>query len=88
MSEAEAGKIVTAREATHGDFTDTARVTQAIKSALRAGPSWRRLTPQQAESLDGRAVKLARIVCGDPNFEDHWTDDDGYRLLGAPPERK
>ncbi|MDP3554831.1 hypothetical protein [Methylocystis sp.] len=76
--------IVAKREKTHGDFASTAVVAQALKNALRAGPSWHRLSDVQREALDGRAVKLARIVCGDPNFPDHWDDDDGYRFMGAP----
>jgi hypothetical protein len=82
MSEGE--KIIGARFLTHGDFGFTSQVAQAIKDALRSGPSWKKLSPVQREALDGRAVKLARIVCGDPNFPDHWDDDDGYRGLGAP----
>jgi hypothetical protein len=27
------------------------------------------------------AVKLARILCGDPDFHDHWQDVIGYAKL-------
>jgi hypothetical protein len=32
------------------------------------------------------AVKLARILCGDPDFQDHWLDVIGYAKLAEKAE--
>jgi hypothetical protein len=36
------------------------------------------VTSVQHEALDGIAVKLARILSGDPYHRDHWLDLAGY----------
>ncbi len=73
--------MISARGATHGDFETVARIAQAIKAALYRGPCWATMSPLQREALESKATKLASIVCGDPNFVDHWLDDAGYTSL-------
>lgn len=75
--------IITERQSSHGKFADNARISQAIKHALHSGANWEDgLTFKQREALDQIAVKLARIVSGDPGHSDHWHDIQGYALLG------
>lgn len=74
--------IITERQASHGKFADNARVSQALKHALRAGVNWDDLPFKQREALDQIAVKMGRIVSGDPGHSDHWHDIQGYALLG------
>lgn len=69
------------RAATHGAFTEVATAAQHLKDLWRSKPSWNRLSAVQRESLDLKATKLARILCGDPNVLDHWRDDAGYSEL-------
>lgn len=71
------------REKTHGDYRDTAKVAQGIKKAIyqHLGESGTILTPDQQESLDLFATKIARICSGDPNNKDHWDDIAGYAQL-------
>lgn len=66
---------------THGDFSDNARVSQALKAILRTGPRYEDLTPVQSEALDMIAHKMSRIVAGNPNHSDHWHDIGGYAQL-------
>lgn len=73
--------IIEDREASHGDYTKQSRMSQALREAFRTAPSWNKLTPPQRESLDMIAVKLSRILYGDPNVADHWTDLAGYATL-------
>lgn len=73
--------LIDERGKTHGDFDEVAEIAQAIKGWLRKGSAWSRLTPVQREALESKATKDARIVCGDPNFPDHWRDDAGYTAL-------
>jgi hypothetical protein len=72
------------RQKTHGDFTDNARVMQALKQIARSGNNWVghiELTPVQREALDMILHKVGRIVTGDPNVPDHWLDIEGYARL-------
>ena len=74
------------REKTHGSYPSTARVSQSLKDAMRSAPNWIRLTDIQAESLEMIAVKIARILCGEPDFPDHWEDVLGYAKLATKVE--
>lgn len=69
------------REATHGDFSRVADISQQIKSALSPANCAYRMTAVQCEAIDMIASKLARIVCGNPNERDHWHDIAGYATL-------
>lgn len=71
------------REKTHGNFASVAATAQHLKDYWRSLPSWPTLTAIQREALDSKAVKLARILNGDPNVLDHWEDDAGYSELAA-----
>ncbi len=75
------GAVLAARQSTHGDFAETAKLAQIIKTVLRHRAA--RLPPVQREALDMIASKLARILCGDPNHADHWHDITGYARLAA-----
>ena len=75
--------LIEERQTTHGDFSDTARVTQAIKAALESGPHYAHATDVGKEAAAMIASKLARIVCGDPRFKDHWVDIAGYAGLAG-----
>jgi hypothetical protein len=77
------GALICERARTHGDFAKTARVSQLIKRALAAGPSYATMPPESREALDCIATKLGRIACGDADFEDHWRDIVGYATLVA-----
>lgn len=67
-------------------------VSVGIKQALLNGRNWGALSPDQREALEMVAVKMSRIVSGDPNFPDHWHDIAGYAKLVedrlAPPAPK
>jgi hypothetical protein len=69
-----------ARERTHGDFSDTARIAQALKSAMRdtEASKWASLAPIQHEALESIATQIARILSGDANHVEHYLDIAGY----------
>jgi hypothetical protein len=69
------------RGARYGDFTDHARVCQDLKRTIYAGPTAHKLSDVQRQALDVIADKIARIVCGDPNYDDNWHDIQGYAKL-------
>lgn len=65
----------------YGSFNEHARITQAIKDAIRDSPNWMDLSPEMKESLEMVAHKLGRILNGDPAYKDSWTDIIGYVTL-------
>ena len=75
-------KVLNERGQSHGDWPTQSLVSQLIKNALALGPSWKSMSESQKESLQMSAVKMSRIVCGDPNNPDHWDDMVGYTTLG------
>ena len=73
--------ILADRGKLYGDFDHVARVSQELKSILRAGDSWKNTSMRARESLDMICNKMARIVCGDPTYKDSWVDIQGYAKL-------
>ncbi len=71
--------ILNEREKTHGDYERQARLSQDLKTRIRQEAHT--LTHQQLESIEMICVKMARIVCGNPNEADHWLDVQGYAEL-------
>jgi hypothetical protein len=85
----DAATITAVREKTHGNWVDNAEMIRAIKNVIYAGMQQRHargqdpLTADQMECLDMVAVKIGRILAGDPNEVDHWLDISGYAHLVA-----
>jgi len=69
------------REKTHGDFRITASLSQQMKNVFTSMESYNKLSYVQRECLDMIATKIARIISGDPNHEEHWVDIAGYAKL-------
>ncbi|NQW81320.1 MAG: hypothetical protein HQ445_09120 [Polaromonas sp.] len=73
----------------YGEFVDHADITQNIKNAMSLGCNWTLLNNDMREALEMVAHKIGRILNGDPNYVDSWTDIIGYtrlvekRLIGA-----
>jgi len=76
-------EILNAREKTHGDFEEVGKTTEALTSIITESHSEnRKITDAQILALKMIALKMARIMRGDPNFADHWDDIAGYAMLG------
>lgn len=69
------------RGATHGDWTQQSLTSQRIKSALHQGTMWDQLTPSERDAIETIAMKMSRIVSGNPHEPDHWRDIVGYATL-------
>lgn len=74
-------EILANRGQRYGTFADNAETTQAIKQILHENPGWDNLSFAQAEALEMIAHKMSRIVNGDANYADSWTDIIGYARL-------
>lgn len=77
----DAKELTAERHGTHGDWRHQAGIARSIKKIIdfEAGDS---LSEGQREALDMIAVKISRILSGDPNHADHWDDIAGYAYLG------
>jgi hypothetical protein len=73
----------TTKQKTHGNYRDTANISQNMKSVMSTGRNWSVLRDTQREALELIAMKIARILSGDHNFRDHWDDIEGYAELGG-----
>jgi hypothetical protein len=79
--------VLEARQKTHGDFSDHARITQGLKDVAaielykRAERNQPALTAEQREAIDMILHKIGRIIAGDPNEPDHWVDIAGYAQI-------
>jgi hypothetical protein len=79
------------RGSRYGDFTDHARLCQALQQELQefkpisepagAVTKWEKLSPVQRQALTVIMDKVARILTGDPNYDDNWHDIQGYAKL-------
>lgn len=82
------------RGSRYGEFAEHAEVTQAIKNAMALGNNWHDLDDDMTECLEMVAHKIGRILNGDPNYIDSWTDIIGYvrlvekRLIAELPTRE
>jgi len=73
--------VLNERGARYGEFKDHAKISQLIKDTLRLFPAFKNLRPSQKEALEMMAHKIARVLNGDPNYQDNWTDIAGYARL-------
>lgn len=71
------------RKARYGKFVDVANLAQELKETMRCSLNWPDLQNTQKESLDMIVHKIARILCGDPDYFDSWHDIVGYAKLEA-----
>lgn len=88
--------LVAERRNVHGPWREQANCSQDFKKVIRrydtettvisAGKPPKVTRPflhaTQREALEMIAVKMSRILCGDPSEADHWDDIIGYATLG------
>lgn len=75
--------LIAERGKTHGDWKRQAHCAQRFKKVINDFASITTpLTHSQREALDMIAVKMSRILSGDPSYTDHWDDISGYAILG------
>ena len=79
----EIDKILEERGSRYGDFASHAIITQNIKAAMRHSLNWAKLPNDMKESLEMVAHKIGRILNGQFDYKDSWTDGAGYFTLIA-----
>jgi hypothetical protein len=65
----------------YGDYAARARIEQAIIETMECSGGWHRLNPAHKSAARMIAVKLSRILNGDPDHLDSWHDIAGYAQL-------
>lgn len=65
----------------YGEFSKHAEITQGIKAVMFSHPNWDSMQPDQREALEMIAHKIGRIINGDPDYLDSWSDVVGYARL-------
>jgi len=65
----------------YGEFDEHARITQDLKRSMTRTKNWASLADDQKEALEMVAHKIGRILNGDPEYADSWTDIIGYTRL-------
>jgi len=74
----EVSKAVAARRSTHGPFSQNAEIAQTLKFVFKGSQNWNLLDVTKREALDLIALKISRILTGDPEHRDNWVDIAGY----------
>lgn len=73
--------IIEERGSNYGDFGSQALISQNIKAAMRHSPNWAKLPNDMKEALEMVALKIGRILNGQFDYKDSWTDVVGYTQL-------
>lgn len=71
------------RGSRYGEFEQHARITQAMKEAMRveSGDAYNSLPDYMKEALEMVCHKIGRIINGNPYYLDSWVDIIGYTEL-------
>jgi nucleoid-associated protein YejK len=67
----------------YGKFSAHSHISQALKNVMQQTPGWNRLKDYQKESLEMIMHKVARVLNGDPQYDDNWVDICGYSQLAT-----
>ena len=76
-------ETLTERGNRYGKFKDHAKLSQQLTNVMRWSDGWERLDYDMREALEMIQHKIARILNGDPNYDDSWRDIAGYAMLVA-----
>ena len=63
----------------YGDFKEMSEAITALERTMEDF-GLKRLAPYQIHAMRLFAVKMGRILTGDPDYDDNWRDIAGYSL--------
>jgi len=73
--------VLQTRAGTYGEYRDVSQISQDIKKVIKNSRNYPFMPAYMLESLELIANKLARILNGDPMYDDSWRDISGYCTL-------
>lgn len=65
----------------YGSFSRHAAISQDLQRVIARYHGYEKFTDAQSEAISMILHKIARIVNGDPNYDDSWRDIAGYAQL-------
>ena len=65
----------------YGNYLKQTAISGGIKETMQGESTYWDLATDQQDALDMFAVKISRILNGDPNYADNWADIAGYATL-------
>jgi len=74
-------KVLEERGKRYGSFEEHARITQQFMEVAETSPSYSKLSYVHKEALHMNLHKVARMLCGDPWYDDNVVDIIGYNKL-------
>jgi len=74
-------KTLKERGSRYGSFEHNAKITQRLCNVLKQAPNYDLLEEEHIEAFHMIFHKIARCVCGDPNYIDNIHDIVGYAKL-------
>lgn len=74
-------QILEERGLRYGDFKDHAEIAQGLQQVLRKAPNWDNMPADARQSMVVITDKMARMLNGDPSYDDNWIDIIGYATL-------
>lgn len=74
-------KMLAGREERYGSFQEHATIAQELKQAMQTSRKWDALSDDKKEALEMIQHKVARILNGNPDYNDNWQDIAGYAIL-------
>lgn len=77
----EINETLSTREGQYGQYRVVSEISQNIKAIMKDSPNYKLMPTYMKESLDMIANKMARILNGDPLYDDSWRDISGYCTL-------
>ena len=73
--------VLEERGSRYGSFQDHAVICQDLQSVLWGTPNWNKLPADVRQSMLTMCDKFARVLNGDPSYDDNWVDIIGYSTL-------
>lgn len=77
--------ILDDRGSRYGNYLEQTKITNELLRVIDTSLRERNksLQPDQADAMNMIAVKISRIINGDPDYADNWKDIAGYATLVA-----
>lgn len=67
----------------YGNYRQQTEISREIRRIMVKGIGNKTLESDQEDALTMIAVKISRIINGDPDYSDNWRDISGYATLVA-----
>ncbi len=78
---ADVSSTLAERGKNYGNYREQTTISKNIKEAMQERAKYWEMESDQQDALEMIAVKMSRIVNGDPDYADNWADIAGYATL-------